>query len=62
MPEAWLGIVPPIAVCLSCGATKKDNSPVIPMERPKHGHPHNISLRDLETINAAFDLVRPYRV
>lgn len=36
LPEVWMGVVPPIPRCASCGATKKQpHGPVIDMERPK---------------------------
>jgi hypothetical protein len=38
VPRAWMGMLPPIPQCRSCGATKKQpNGPVIEMEpRPRH--------------------------
>ena len=35
VPTVWHGIYPPTPTCDSCGATKKDNLPVIPMDPPK---------------------------
>lgn len=32
VPDVWMGIIPPVPTCLSCGATRADrHGPVIPM-------------------------------
>lgn len=32
LPEAWMGVNPPVPTCKSCHATAKPQGPVIPME------------------------------
>lgn len=35
LPEIWMGVIPPVPTCQSCGATQKQpHGPVIEMERP----------------------------
>jgi hypothetical protein len=34
VPTVWHGILRPTATCQSCGATEKNNLPVIQMEKP----------------------------
>lgn len=35
LPEIWMGVIPPVPTCRSCGAThKQPYGPVIEMERP----------------------------
>ena len=36
IPETWMGEVPPIPKCISCGATRKQpHGPMIDMEKPQ---------------------------
>ena len=36
VPDAWLGINPPVPTCHSCGSTARNTAPVLPMNpRPE---------------------------